>query len=75
LTTNIENPKADNKLQISTKSGEINASFEGENRVELYSMNGQLIRSATVANQFTQAVKNGAYLLRVNGQTHKVLVN
>jgi len=75
LTTNIENPKADNKLQISTISGKINASFEGENRVELYSINGQLIRSANVANLFTQAVKNGAYLLRINGQTHKVLVN
>lgn len=61
-------------VQIFANSGLIDAKFEGPAQVELYTVTGQLIRSATVENQFTQAVKNGAYLLRVNGETHKVLV-
>ncbi|MEI8087254.1 MAG: T9SS type A sorting domain-containing protein [Paludibacter sp.] len=66
--------QSNSDLKISSKSGLIEASFEGTKQVELYSVTGQLIRSATVENQFTQAVKNGAYMLRVNGQTHKVVV-
>ena len=61
-------------LKISTKTGLINASFEGPAQVELYAMNGQLIRSATVENQFNETVKNGAYILRINGETHKIVV-
>ena len=75
LTSNVENLTVDNKLQISTKSGEINLNFEGEKNVELFTLNGQLISSAKVANQFSMAVKNGAYLLRINRKTYKVLVN
>lgn len=61
-------------LKISTKSGLINANFSGSAQVELYTINGQLIRSTKVENQFTETVKSGAYLLRINGETHKVLV-
>jgi len=61
-------------LKISTKEGLINANFDGLANVELYTTNGQLIRSAKVENQFSETVKSGAYLLRVNGETHKVLV-
>ena len=66
--------QTNSNLKISSQSGLIEASFEGTKQVELFSVTGQLIRSATVKNQFTQAVKNGAYMLRVNGETHKVVV-
>lgn len=75
LTSNVESPQADNKLNISTKDGAIHLVFDGEKQVDLYNLNGQLIRSTTVANHFTQAVKNGAYLLRIDGQAHKVIVH
>lgn len=75
LTSNVESPQADNKLNISTKDGAIHLVFDGEKQVDLYSLNGQLISSTTVANHFTQAVKNGAYLLRIDGQAHKVIVH
>ena len=61
-------------VRIIANSGSIDAKFNGVAQVELYTVTGQLIRSASVENQFSQAVKNGAYLLRVNGETHKVLV-
>ena len=59
---------------ITSLNGVINLTLNGTAQVELYSVTGQLIRSATVENQFIQSVKNGAYLLRVNGETHKVVV-
>lgn len=61
-------------VRIIANSGSIDAKFDGVAQVELYTVTGQLIRSASVENQFTQSVKNGAYLLRVNGETHKVVV-
>lgn len=73
ITTGINKQPVSN-LKITTTSGVINASFEGENLVELFTLNGQLIRSMKVTNKFTQSVKNGAYLLRINGVAHKVIV-
>lgn len=61
-------------LRITGNSGSIEAKFNGLAQVELYTVTGQLIRSVNVENEFTQSVKNGAYLLRVNGETHKVVV-
>lgn len=52
----------------------IDVRFNGTAQVELYTITGHLIHSALVSNQFTYSVKTGAYLLRVNGQTQKVLV-
>jgi hypothetical protein len=71
--TRVEQQKLQS-LKISTNTGIINASFEGSAQVELYTTNGQLIRSSKVENQFTETVKSGAYLLRLNGVAHKVLV-
>lgn len=72
VNSNVETNKSN--VNISAHSGEIEARFEGTKQVELYTITGQLIRSVSVENQFTQAVKNGAYLLRINGATHKVVV-
>lgn len=62
------------ELQITSNYGSIDAKFNGLAQVELYTITGQLIRSANVENKFSQSVKNGVYLLRVNGETHKVVV-
>ncbi|MDD3322547.1 MAG: hypothetical protein PHS59_14000 [Paludibacter sp.] len=61
-------------LKLSVMPGLINAQFKGKAQVELYTMTGLLIRSTVVENQFTQIIKSGAYLIRVNGQTNKILV-
>jgi len=62
-------------LKLSGSNGTIKAIFDGEAQVELFTMTGQLIRSANVTNEFTQLVNSGAYLIRINGQSHKILVN
>ena len=61
-------------VKIYSKDGLIDARFDGSAKVELYTITGQLLRSALVENQFLQSVKNGAYLIRINAKTHKVIV-
>jgi len=50
------------------------ASFEGTTVIELYSITGQLFHKETATGQFKCSVASGIYLLRINGETHKVLV-
>ena len=64
----------ESSLSIFAQNGEIKAIFNGTAQINLYSVTGQLIRSVSATNQFNQSVKSGVYLLRINGQSHKVLV-
>lgn len=72
VTTNIS--KIESSLKISTESGKITANFDGKAQVQLFTSSGQLISSVIVENEFNQALKSGVYLLRIDGQSHKVLV-
>ncbi|MFZ4725053.1 MAG: hypothetical protein ACOYMD_06365 [Paludibacter sp.] len=64
-----------NELKISCSNNILKADFVGFANIELFSISGQLLRTAYVENQFTELVKNGAYLLRVNGKTFKLLAH
>ena len=66
--------KLETSLQLSGANGKVTAHFDGSAKVELFNVSGQLMHAATVSNEFTQQVPSGAYLLRINGKTHKVLV-
>lgn len=66
--------KIESSLKISTESGKITARFDGKADVQLFTSTGQLISSANVENEFSKTVKSGVYLLRIDGQSHKVLV-
>jgi len=66
--------KLETSLQLSGANGKVTARFDGSAKVELFNVSGQLMHTATVSNEFTQQVPSGAYLLRINGKTHKVLV-
>lgn len=59
---------------ITSEQGTINAQFNGKAQIELFNSIGKLINSVKAENEFNQQVLNGIYLLRINGQTHKVLV-
>lgn len=52
----------------------VKAIFSGTAEIELSSISGQLINKTTATNQYTKEVKPGIYLLRINGETHKVQV-
>ena len=66
--------KLESSLKLSGSNGMITARFDGDAKVELYSATGQLIRSANANGEFSENVKSGLYLVRLNGVTHKVMV-
>ena len=75
ITSTTEISKSfESSLKISTQSGKIEANFAGFSLVELYSTTGQLINKVNVNGQYSKEVKSGAYLLRINGKTHKIVV-
>ena len=68
------NENFNNKVKIITNNNSIVATFNGQAEIQLYTTTGQLIRSAVVSNEFTESVKSGAYILRFNGESHKVII-
>jgi hypothetical protein len=72
ITTGIS--KIESSLRISTETGKIIANFDGKAQVQLFTSTGQLISSANADSEFSKTVKSGVYLLRIDGQSHKVLV-
>ena len=72
ITSKVGNQNV--SINISGANRTVKATFNGEAQVELFTLSGQLIRNAKVANEFSQAVSAGAYILRINGTAHKVLV-
>ena len=72
ITSKVGNQNV--SINISGANRNVKATFNGEAQVELFTLSGQLIRNAKVANEFSQAVSAGAYILRINGTAHKVLV-
>jgi hypothetical protein len=66
--------KIESSLRIATESGKIMANFDGKAQVQLFTSTGQLISSTNTENEFNKTVKSGVYLLRIDGQSHKVLV-
>ncbi|MFV0467533.1 MAG: hypothetical protein ACK5MK_01260 [Dysgonomonas sp.] len=72
-TTGIEIINSKTPL-ISVNSNIISAQFETLSKVELYSVRGELLKSASATSSFSQVVNNGIYILNVDGIAYKVLV-
>jgi len=72
ITTDMS--KIESSLKIYTETGKITANFDGKAQVQLFTSTGQLISSTNAQNEFSKTVKSGVYLLRIDGQSHKVLV-
>jgi len=63
-----------NVVKTSTVNNEISAIFNGSAKVELYNSAGQLIAKKEADNQYKQTVSPGLYILRINGESHKLIV-
>lgn len=63
-----------NNTRIFTDNGFIKAQFDGVAHIELFNINGQFISNTTLENQFTQLLEKGVYILKINGETHKILI-
>ncbi len=72
ISTNLKRLNLNTTVII--KNNSIQAQFSGAANVELYSLSGQLITKSVASNQFVHSVNRGVYLLRINGEVHKVIV-
>lgn len=72
VTGTVSNHLDNFTLSVSNKT--ITANFAGVSNVELYSMTGQLLQKVTANKQFSQTLNTGIYVLRIDGESHKVVV-
>ncbi len=72
ITTGLTNQS--DKAVITGNNGRIEAQFAGVATVEVYSLAGQMLAKESVENQFSMNANQGIYMLRINGNTHKVIV-
>ncbi len=52
----------------------LNVTIEGEAQVAIYSMDGKMIEHTMVFGNYTREMNSGMYFVRVNDETHKVVV-
>ena len=65
----------DNSVAIAAGKGSISASFEGAAAIELYTVNGTLLKKTVAVNAFEQTgLASGLYIIKINGKASKVLV-
>jgi hypothetical protein len=72
VTGTVSNHLDNFTLSVSNKT--ITANFAGVSNVELYSISGQLLQKLTANKQFSQTLNTGIYVLRIDGESHKVVV-
>lgn len=73
IATDLKQPVQN--FTVTENQGKIHASFAGTANIELYNMSGQLIDKQTAQNSYTHILKRGAYLMRFNGATQKIIVH
>ncbi len=60
---------------IITDGNQIKANFEGSAPIELYTINGTLLKKTVAVDSFEQAdLLPGLYIIKINGKANKVLV-
>lgn len=59
---------------VNTVNGKINASFEGQNNLTLYSIDGRLIDNTIAYDNYSKEVQKGIYILSIDNKTFKVAV-
>ncbi|MBP6934768.1 MAG: T9SS type A sorting domain-containing protein, partial [Paludibacteraceae bacterium] len=69
-TVGIDNVKTVKANLFSTADG-LTAEFDGEATIEIFTVTGKLIEKAVANNVYNTALKAGAYLVRINGETFK----
>ena len=62
------------KTMINIENRVLNVYFEGIAQIDIFTINGQLIKSEKADAHFETQLNNGVYLLRLNESTHKIVV-
>lgn len=71
----IKNITLDKEYNLTARKGEIAISSPGKINVQVYSLTGAAIYNSTLsAGSHTIPVKQGIYMVKVNGEVEKVVV-
>ena len=78
-STGIENPvvkpsREVNEQKVYANSGVIYAKFNGTKSIKVFAITGQLLDSKMATDNYSLALRNGIYIVKLNQQTYKVLV-
>ena len=74
-TTGVANAAADKEYSLTARKGEIAISSPSKINVQVYSLTGAAIYNSTLsAGSHTIPIKQGIYLVKVNGKAGKVVV-
>jgi uncharacterized lipoprotein YddW (UPF0748 family) len=60
-------------VRIVHTSNGITLKIDGNAQVELYSLNGVLLNTIFIKDEYSMDLKKGAYLIRINGKSYKVI--
>ncbi|MEG1685563.1 MAG: T9SS type A sorting domain-containing protein [Bacteroides sp.] len=71
--TNISAETAEAPARVFANAEGIQAEFEGEANIELFSISGAMIDKATATGYYKANVDKGIYLVKINGVTYKVV--
>lgn len=63
-----------NAQKVYAKDGVVYAEFNGTKSVKVFAITGQLLDAQTATSNYTIALRNGIYVIKLNQQTYKVLV-
>lgn len=63
-----------NTISITAENNQIRATFDGTKQIQLYSASGQLLHAGTAKNIFEHSATTGIYLLKIDNQAYKLLI-
>ena len=73
VSTGISSAVVSN-VKIITATNMLTILNNGSMSIQLFSINGSLMDNANVTNQYTKQLPSGLYLLKINGDTSKVMI-
>ncbi|MBO7316085.1 MAG: hypothetical protein J6U44_02840 [Paludibacteraceae bacterium] len=78
-STGIENPVIKPSREVSEQkvyasNGVVYAKFNGTKSIKVFAITGQILDSKMATNNYSIALRNGIYIVKLNQQTYKVLV-
>lgn len=72
--TSIGKVFSDDDVRITAENGTIQAAFEKQAVIELYTVTGLLIDKKTATDKYVQQVGKGMYVLIINGKSYKIMM-
>ncbi len=73
ISSNLE--KIEAKASVNIQNNLLSVNFPGSAKINLFTITGQIIKSLEVQSEFSTVLQQGIYLLQINGEVHKIIIN